>query len=223
MGKVSKSEHLERLEKLWLAHYEEAKNYKAKYGDLEIPEQYIDPTGFKLGKWLGTQRLKYKDGKLPEHREDLLNQLDIIWNIDVYRWERIYKMAESYYHTHGNLIVKESYVCPEGETLGKWLSIQRKMRKRDKLYQWQIDKLDNISMIWNRLDYQWNLYYELAQGYYKTHGNLLVSVNYVDEGTGLKLGSWVANQRRIYKANKLNPERRQLLEKLNMVWVIKVL
>ena len=79
-------------------------------------------------------------------------------------------------------------------------------------------------------EYRWNEYYELAKEYYEKNGNLDISVTYVTED-GKKLGIWIAQQRRAYKAKynisktKLIPLTDEKIEKLNsigMIWDVKI-
>lgn len=58
----------------------------------------------------------------------------------------------------------------------------------------------------------WDEMYEIARGYYEHQGNLLVPIQYVSE-ENIKLGAWIANQRKQYKTGKLTKDRIELLEK----------
>ncbi len=71
---------------------------------------------------------------------------------------------------------------------------------------------------------RWQKYYELCQNYYECYHNTDVrrdfktkdGINYDEEG--LPLGTWVSNQRMLYKKGKLLEHRKELLEKLNIIW-----
>lgn len=82
----------------------------------------------------------------------------------------------------------------------------------------------------NKRELSWNEYYELAKKYREEHGNLDIKVTYETED-GVKLGYWLAYQRRAYKArtNKINntcaplsDEQVKLLEELGIVWDVKI-
>ena len=65
----------------------------------------------------------------------------------------------------------------------------------------------------------WDEMYEIARGYYEHQGNLLVPIQYVSE-ENIKLGAWIANQRKQYKTGKLTKDRIELLEKIGIVWSV---
>ncbi len=62
---------------------------------------------------------------------------------------------------------------------------------------------------------KWRDMYNIAVQYYEKHGNLEVPDGYVTE-EGQKLGTWIQTQRRCYINGKLLPERKILLEKIEM-------
>ena len=77
---------------------------------------------------------------------------------------------------------------------------------------------------------KWYEYYELAKEYYKKHGNLNISVTYITED-GKRLGIWIAQQRRAYKAKynitrtkllPLSDEKIELLNSIGMIWDVKI-
>ena len=67
---------------------------------------------------------------------------------------------------------------------------------------------------------KWMKWYHVLEAYYKKHGNIDISCDYMTED-GLKLGSWLSNQRQAYKGNstnKITKEQIDLLNKMGMVW-----
>ena len=65
---------------------------------------------------------------------------------------------------------------------------------------------------------QWNKMYSLALEYYKEYGDLNVPQSYKTKNEGIKLGSWIANQRYAYNNGKLKKERIEKLEQIGMLW-----
>ena len=65
----------------------------------------------------------------------------------------------------------------------------------------------------------WAEMYVIAQEYYERQGDLLVPVHYVTEES-IRLGAWIANQRRQYKNGKLAKDKIELLEKIGIVWSV---
>ncbi len=66
-------------------------------------------------------------------------------------------------------------------------------------------------------DEQWNLRFGELQEFREKHGHMRVP----DRWRGnMPLGRWVAHQRELYRAGKIEPDRAKRLEKLGMEWSI---
>lgn len=71
----------------------------------------------------------------------------------------------------------------------------------------------------------WYSFYREAKKYFVENGNLLVPANHVTDNN-IKLGSWIHNQRQIFKGQNsghLSQEEILLLEKIGMVWDVREL
>lgn len=208
----------------WGEAYLEAQDYYLSYGNLLVPFGYITSSGRKLGNWISEQRCQFKKNNLSSEKIKLLNEIGMVWQVaNSYTWNQAFEKAKQYYITNGNLLVPQNYVDSDGFTLGIWITNQRMKKKNSKLplSDEQIAKLDSIGMVWNvKEKHSWDFYYEYALQYYEQHLNLLIPVNY--EVDGVKLGNWIANQRRARKSycNKLNEIQIALLDNIGMVWEI---
>ena len=139
-------------------------------------------------------------------------------------WDMYYASAKQYYKENGNLEVPARYITEEGYALGSWLNNQKAIRKGTivgKLTQNQIQKLDEIGMIWDSLDYFWEQNFKLAKEYYLTYGNLDIRTNYRSED-GKHLGNWILRQRQLYKSNSLIDEQINKLDSIGMDWMDRV-
>lgn len=139
-------------------------------------------------------------------------------------WDMYYASAKQYYKENGNLEVPARYITEEGYALGSWLNNQKAIRKgtiSGKLSEDQIQKLDDIGMIWDSLDYFWEQNFKLAKEYYLTYGNLDISTNYKSTG-GKHLGNWILRQRQLYKSNSLTDEQIKKLDSIGMDWMDRV-
>ena len=144
-------------------------------------------------------------------------------------WDMNYQVAKRYYMEHGNLLIPRTYQSEEGYYPGAWLNTQRRIRKGSVagiLTKEQINKLDNIGMVWDSvIDYMWEQGYELAKQYYKEYGNLDIPVKYTAKtvaGDEFPLGKWITTQRK-YKNTSIilqeyEKERIHRLEDIGMVW-----
>ena len=64
----------------WNKMYELAQQYFQEHGNLDIPSKYVTANGEKLGKWISTQRMTYKDGELFNERITKLETIGMIWD-----------------------------------------------------------------------------------------------------------------------------------------------
>jgi rubrerythrin/CDGSH-type Zn-finger protein len=63
----------------WLEKYNLVKKYYEKYGNININAKYVTDNGIKLGSWIRTQRVNFKNNNLNNKRIDLLNKVGMIW------------------------------------------------------------------------------------------------------------------------------------------------
>ena len=139
-------------------------------------------------------------------------------------WDMYYECAKKYFKDNGNLEVPARFITEEGYALGSWLNNQKAIRKGKivgKLTEDQIQKLDDIGMIWDSLDYFWEQNFKLAKEYYLTYGNLDIPTNYKSKD-GKHLGNWILRQRQLYKSNALTDEQIKKLDSIGMDWMNRV-
>ena len=220
-------ELFERLEETlsapWDMMYGEACAYYRAHGDLNIPKRYRTEANLALGSWVQTQRRVRQGscaGVLTEERVAKLDAIGMIWQSPQETgWENAYAHAKAYREEHGDLNVPARYICVDGFRLGSWICNRRadyaKARKRSGLTKEQIRRLNELGMIWNRVDFGFERGYALAARYAAAYGHLRVPAGYVD-GDGFKLGAWLNNQRS--KRDALSAERRERLEHLGLCW-----
>lgn len=221
----------------WQERYDLALAYKTEHGDLEIPSVYKTADGVWLGSWVSRQRQALNSGSsaLSSERRKLLRILfkgerrpsDPAADHGTVReanWERNFRSAARYARKYKHLLVPASYVDSDGVRLGVWISNLRAARKnRPDSYQVtlaHIKKLNSIGMVWDARDAKWGTAYQQAKAYYKAHGNLHAAANYKSDETGFCLGDWLRRMREwdITHDPKLTPERRAMLDKIEMEW-----
>lgn len=212
-----------RLETAWEKGFASAQKYRTEHGDLLVPVRYRDKNDFALGEWIVYNRQRYLGGNLTQNRIERLEAIGMVWSTSNDLWEQNYAAATQYYLEHGDLEVPIKYETPSGFGLGVWLGAQRAAHKTGELPQEQVERLDALGMDWtNRNDRKWMSLYDVAAAYYHEHGNLNVPSEYVTPD-GVLLGKWVVRQRYAYlnpdrSSARVTPERKALLDKLDMVW-----
>lgn len=150
-------ERIDRLDKLgmvwsleyrWEKCFQCAKQYYEAHGDLNVMYYFCDGSGFQLGMWICQQRSAFKSGRLSKKRIDQLNAIGMLWEIED-RWEKNYQAAKEYYHKNRSLMIHTRYVTDDGINLGVWIAAQRAERRKNKLSDERIRRLNAIGMVWN--------------------------------------------------------------------------
>jgi len=77
--------------------------------------------------------------------------------------------------------------------------------------------LEEIKISWNPVENRWKLGYDYAKGYFRQNRHLNVPKNYITDD-GFKLGNWIATQRKSYNSGKLEKQKIELLENIDMNW-----
>ena len=147
------------------------------------------------------------------------DQMQITANyINIYnsQWERMYQIAKNIYEQTGTLPIGTN------SELGTWLRQQRQRYKHHgvALTSDQIQKLNDLGMVWEPHKDLWRKMYAIAAKYYVEKGNLDVTTNQIYENENL--GSWIGRQRTKYKTNKLSTKRVSLLNQIGMIWDAQV-
>ena len=220
-------EQIELLEKIgmswhqfsskWKIGFEYAERYCEEHGNLEVPADYVNDDGFKLGAWIATQRNKHRKNKLKLSQIKRLEELKIDWNPNDTAWERAFAEAKRYYETHHTINVKDSCVTDSGFCLGSWIANQRTNYRQKKLTDEQVKRLEACGIWWSVTEEKWNRGYAHAVNFYRENGHLKMSKNYITSD-GFELGSWISIKRAAYKKGKLGADKVEQLEKIGMVW-----
>ena len=199
----------------WEEGYLHAEEYYKNNLNLDPKAEYLSEDGFPLGRWIASQRNKYQKGKLSDIKISKLEKLRMNWNPHEALWQEGYHNAKVYYKANGNLCIKSSYITDDGYKLGAWLNNQRTKYKTGKLSNERIAELEKIGMIWDKNEAKWQENYNCALLYFKQNQNLNITQDYVTKD-GVKLGSWVATQRKYYKKGVLDAEKQIQLENIGM-------
>ena len=210
-------------DQLWEQCFAACERYFQEHGDLNIPVKYCTTDGLQLGSWLSRQRDlrkgKIKGAPLTDEQIDRLDAIGMVWESKVEQaWNRGLEEAESYYASHGDLVVPTAYVSPDGFCLGRWIS-ERRTKGKNKHSLEQQKQLDALGMIWERPD-SWEVRYGMAADYFRQYGNLNIPNSY--KVGGIWLYKWLNEQRQIRIGNRpgktLSKEQIAKLDAIGMDW-----
>ena len=198
----------------WEFMFDEAKAYFKRYGDLLPGNDYVTEDGMKLGKWLVTQRINYRNGSgISQARIEKLNSIGMDWRtLHERQWDEGYELARAYFERHGSLETGTE-MPPK---LSNWLTKQRQRQRENEMPYEQFEKLSEIGMIWEFED-TWEQKFELAKKFYEINGNLDIPAAFVTED-GVALGAWLRGAKNQYRSGNLSAERIEKLESIGVEW-----
>lgn len=212
---------------LWEQNYSAAVRYHRTHGHLNVPTDYVDADGVRLGAWLNSVRSCKKGqnrrAELTSEQTARLDALGMNW-IGKHNatWDIAYAEACKYRQEHGHLNVPATYVTDNGIRLGRWIRKQREVRETS-LSDARKKKLDALGMIWQPED-PWNVKFRLLEQYYKAHGHTNMPADYVVEGVWLR--RWLSEQKarlngkptgRSKTVKTLTPEQIKMLETVGIL------
>jgi hypothetical protein len=147
-------ERVKRLEEIgfrwqvapyWEDRFSELARFKNAHGHCDVTPPNR-PEDLTLRNWVKLQRARRKEGRLSKNRVERLDKLGFVWNRSYPTWEKMFSLLLQYKKEHGNCDVPN--VWPENPPLGRWVSSQRYLRKKNKLKEDRVRRLVEIGFRW---------------------------------------------------------------------------
>ena len=208
---------------IWEEYYAAAVRYHRENGDLNVPANYVDDEGIRLGQWIcGLRSNRNGTAKnvksLTDEQIARLDAIGMRWGSKYdCQWDEAFEALCSYYNKYHTFDIPVSYKTDSGIALGKWIRRQRDYYASGKLTDERIEKLKSIGFTLEKCD-SWEEKYQLAKKYYDEHGSLRMSGKTVVNGVWL--WKWLNEQRNIglgkRKNKSLSAEQRVKLESIGM-------
>ncbi|GCB53520.1 DEAD/DEAH box helicase [Streptomyces sp. NL15-2K] len=185
-----------------------AQSYRDEHGHLDVPADYTDPTGYRLGTFITTMRDARTAGRLEADWTAELDALGMIWDKHDAAWRARLAAAADYLRTHGHL------AAPATTPVGAWLAEQRHLATKNTLDAARADALTALAPDW-RLPHgaDWHRKYHLL----RTHLASGADPAALTRDTllaGVKIGSWLHRQLTTWLA--LHPGQQHLMTALGL-------
>ncbi|MDC1447248.1 Helicase associated domain protein [Candidatus Thioglobus sp.] len=210
---------IERTTPSWDFYYGLLLDYFDEHGDTNVLHNHKTEDGHNLGSWVHAQRSQKKINELSTERIQKLNDLKLIWDRREYKWDKGYEYLREFLRENNIDEINHETKCKNDYPLGRWVSKNRVQKNRNKLKSERIQKLDDLSFIWDSPEYQWNLGFKHFKQYIQEFGNSLVPNRY-KTNDGYKLGTWARIQRVGNRDNIITPENFQKLNALGFIWSV---
>jgi hypothetical protein len=154
-------DRLERLDKIgfvwtttaeqaWEAKFAALVDYQRAHGHCRIA--IYAKNHASLGRWVSAMRGCRKQGKLSEEQIRRLDELGFVWDGALQAWaeeawESKYAALVEFQRTHGHCRV--SVLSKDHARLSNWVRTMRGNRKRGKLSEERIRRLDELGFVWD--------------------------------------------------------------------------
>ena len=206
----------------WDAKFDQLKHFKRVYGHAQVPVEW--PENPQLGTWVRRQRKLYWKGLLPDDRETKLRSLGFVWKVfDVNSanytkldemWLEKYEKLKEFKAIQNHTNVPGRY--QEDTTLGGWVNTQRTLYRGNVLRENRQKYLEEIGFEWEHKEEtfrrQWMDHYRDLVAFQRAHGHLKVPRLHGD----LYHFTWM--QRALYANDKLDPQRKEMLDEIGFDW-----
>ena len=206
-------------ETVWYAHFNDLLRFYNENHHLNISRSVLCSDGTKLLLWTRQQRGKYQKHTLSERYVNEFRRHDLMEVLET-PLDTAMRHVEEYYKEHGNIDFYTSYVYPDGYKLGVWLRTLRDKylnNKNKKPYpQEVIDRLNEMGIVWSKMESRWNMSYQTCKDYLDTHNGYSLPADLTtDDGTLIK--NWLTNNKKLYRQGKLPDDRAKLLEAIHIL------
>ena len=174
---------------------------------------------FRLGAWIAAQRTAYRGihnwGKLTRDRADLLAALpDWTWDPIEDQWMKLFEATRNTSIENSGAPISSGYVDKDGLKVGTWIVSQRVAYLSDQLDDGKRSLLESLpNWSWDPIEDRWLSMYEATRVASINANGLPIRFHYVNED-GLRIGSWIIQQRRNKMKGKLGVEKAKMLEEL---------
>lgn len=132
-------------------------------------------------------------------------------------WPQWHAELSAYHARHGHARVPQGYRTGSGLALGVWLGRQRQLHAAGQLPPERAAALDALGVIWQPQEQGWATGLAHAAACHADRGGLDIPSGHVT-ADGFRLGAWLAERRREYRAGTLPAARAAALERLGIRW-----
>lgn len=197
-------------------------SFRHAYGHANVPRSFRVEAGASLGGWVHRQRSLAAAGRLRADRRERLEAAGVRWSLT----ERATGIAAfaAFQDAAGHGLVPNAFTTVDGFPLGTWVQSRRRQWAADSVNTVRLwPELVHLGFVWEvrDRDASWDAGVAALTQYGRDHGDLLVPHWFATAG-GIQLGRWVDSRRVEYRAGHLLAERVEQLERLGMVWRIRV-
>lgn len=184
--------------------------YIDREGTANVPQSWLE-NGHRLGQWVAAIRVRYAAGRFtdPVRIQELEHLQGWSWTPRDDRWEEGFSYLLQFAQREGHALIPVDHV-EDGYRLGRWVRKQRNLLRKSPNEE-HYRRLDGVpGWTWEPYDAQWEHAFGLLQAFADREGHGAVPQSFIEDG--VRLGTWVSNQRSDHRTGRLPQEREQRLE-----------
>jgi HKD family nuclease len=200
----------------WLEKLALLEDYKSEFGDCNVSQTLKNTKYQGLGKWLNDQRTSYKKKRkfLTKDRIELLEDMGVVWDMDIFNFEKLIKQLLDYKNEFGDFNISSNY--KPNPNFGNYVyRLKTKGTKQD----WKIEKLHQIGFFEIGTKSKKEKEGHITLNWFNNLEKLKKLNNpdlKKDNKEYPKLAKWLHNQKRTFRYGRLKDEQIKELEKLNI-------
>lgn len=223
---------LGKLDDDWNERFAVLCEFKEEHGHTLVPIHHTTKLesgeDCALGTFVNRQRGLYRNGLLRKERQEKLESINFVFEIDIYdtdastnqkEWDDKFLQLVKYKNLHGHCDIP---VKDEDNRLGEWARQQRALYTRGGLAEPRFQRLDDLGFSWAPLEKQWKEMVGHLRAYKALHRDCLVPDSYKTPKESANLGNWVRTVRGTRRGTRgnmeLSLERIAELDELGFEW-----
>jgi hypothetical protein len=199
------------------------RQYLAREGHALVPIRHIeidaDGNPFNLGDWVNSQRKFIREGRAAQEWVATLEAEGFVQNTYDVLWAQQLSALAEFVAREGHADVPARHVesLADGTDikLGNWCSDQRSERGMRRRSTERTAELDALGFVWNPLEYRFARGVAALDQFIAREGHARPTATHVealDDGTTVKLGTFLLIRKRSAAQGKLDPAHRAVLE-----------
>lgn len=207
----------ESLDEAFLYQLEKLKKYYETHNKFLLINRNENK---ELSIWCTKIRDDMKNGRLETWKIEKLNEIDFQFEPYTTYFEAGCKYYADYIRENGQISVPKGYQTVDGFNLDSWVSSQKNKYRRNRLSDYEKDRLNEIDFSLSINNNNFDKKFELLIEY--------MNVNHCDSNIpqttvykGEKLGVFVSSMRTAYKNKSISDYRKEKLEDIGFIWNIK--
>lgn len=206
----------------WETGLDFLRRYVASNGDAQISVDYETVEGFRLGRWVNTQRVWRRSGRLSQDRTDRLDELGFVWEPksvaqrDRERRDEVMLLwLEDFVSAHGHADVPTNLVLTDGTNVGSWIKLVRREYVTTRIRPELVNTLSALGFDFAPMDSSFGQGIQALQRYVTEAGITHVPTSFVAPD-GFRLGAWFASTKSKLRRGLLDEAKASALSELGV-------